>query len=159
MTDEPDLQALAKELIGSECVITLATSDKGGAWAAPVYYVFFQGAFYFFSNPESRHIQESLEGGQAAAAIFPEAASWKEIRGIQMSGRVREVRPGAKALAAVLAYSAKYSFIRDFFDPGEDVDLERIADRFRARLYRFTPDLVLYLDNRVWFGFRKAIRL
>lgn len=158
MPDEPDLPFLARELIRSECVMALATAGEGGAWAAPVYYVFFRGAFYFFSNPESRHIQES-EGGQAAAAIYPEAASWKEIRGIQMSGRIRGVRPGPKALGAGLAYAAKYPFIREFFGPGEEVDPERIAGRFRARLYRFTPDLVFYLDNRIRFGFRKAVRL
>lgn len=159
MADAPEPRALARELIDSETTLALATTGKSGAWAAPVYYVFHDGAFQFFSSPDSRHIRESLESGQAAAAIYPSASSWRQIRGLQMSGRIRKVRPGPKALGAVLAYAAKYPFIRDFFDSEEAVDLERIASRFRARLYRFEPDLVLYLDNRVRFGFREAIEL
>jgi uncharacterized protein YhbP (UPF0306 family) len=157
--DEPDLKVLAKELIDSESTMALATAGKDGAWAAPVYYVFFHGAMYFFSDPDSRHIHEALASGQAAATIYPFVSSWQEIRGLQMSGRIKEVRPGPKALGAVLAYTAKYPFTRDFFDPQENIDLEKMISRFRVRLYRLEPDLVFYLDNRIRFGFRKAIQL
>jgi uncharacterized protein len=159
MTDEPDLQALARELIDSESTMALATAGESGAWVAPVYYVFFQGAMYFFSDPESRHILESLESGQAAATIYPFVSSWQEIRGLQMSGRLRKMRPGPKAFKAVRAYMAKYPFTREFFNPEEDVNLEQIASRFRVRLYRFEPELVYYLDNRIRFGFRIDIKL
>jgi uncharacterized protein len=159
MTDEHDLQALARALIDSESTMALATAGEGGAWTAPVYYVFFRGAMYFFSDPDSRHIRESLESGQAAATIYPFVSSWQEIRGLQMSGRVRKVRPGPKALGAVRAYVSKYPFTREFFDPREDLDLERFASRFRVRLYRFEPDIVLYMDNKIRFGFREAVQL
>ena len=42
MTDEHALQALAK-------------TRKGEAWAAPVYYVFYQGGFYFFGPRFEAH--------------------------------------------------------------------------------------------------------
>lgn len=159
MVDPINPQVLAKELINLESTMAIATAGEGTAWVAPVYYVFFQGAMYFFSSPDSRHIRESLKSGQAAATIYPSSSSWKVIRGLQMSGRIQKVHAGPKALGAVLAYAAKYPFIRDFFDTEEDVDLERIASRFRARLYRFDPDLVFYLDNKIRFGFREAIQL
>lgn len=159
MPNEPDLQALARELIDSESTMALATAGKNGAWAAPVYYVFSQGAMYFFSDSESRHIQESQESGQAAATIYPFVSSWRDIRGLQMSGRIRKVRPGPKAFGAVRAYVAKYPFTREFFDPREDLDLETFAKRFRVRFYRFEPQLVYYLDNKIRFGFREAVQL
>lgn len=76
-----------------------------------------------------------------------------------MSGRVRKVRPGLKALEAVRAYVDKYPFTREFFDPGQDLDLEEFAKRFRVRFYRFDPELVYYMDNGVRFGFRESVEL
>lgn len=76
-----------------------------------------------------------------------------------MSGRIHKVRPGLKAIEAVRAYVQKYPFTREFFDPGQDLDLENFGNRFRVRLYRFDPSLVYYLDNQIRFGFREAIQL
>lgn len=159
MTDMHNLQALARELIDSQSTMALATARKEEAWAAPVYYVFYEGGFYFFSAPDSRHVLESLESGQAAATIYPFVSSWKDIRGIQMTGRIRKEGPGLKALQAVRAYIVKYPFTREFFNPGQAIDLESFGDRFRVRFYRFQPELVYYMDNKIRFGFREAIRL
>ncbi|MDQ1336793.1 MAG: hypothetical protein QG552_3743 [Thermodesulfobacteriota bacterium] len=159
MTNGHDLETLARELIASQSTMALATARKGEAWAAPVYYVFYQGGFYFFSAPDSRHILESIESGQAAATIYPFVSSWKDIRGIQMSGRIKKVGPGLTAVRAVQAYIEKYPFIPEFFDPGQDLDLENFGKRFRVRFYRFRPALVYYVDNAIRFGFREAIAL
>jgi uncharacterized protein len=159
MTVECDLKTLATDLIDSQSTMTLATAAGDRAWAAPVYYVFFEAAFYFFSVPESRHIEEASASMQAAAAIHPSVASWKDIRGIQMSGSIRRVRPGLKALNAVRAYVDKYPFTKEFFDPGLELDLAGFGRRFRVRLYRFDPALVYYLDNGIRFGFREIVEL
>ncbi len=159
MTGEYDLRDLASELINSQSTMALATAGNGEAWAAPVYYVFCGGAFYFFSAPDSRHIREALTNSQVSATIYPFAVSWKEIRGIQMSGRIHKVNPGLSALKAVRAYVGKYPFTREFFDPAQDLDLESFGKRFRVRLYRLDPELIYYLDNRIRFGFREAIHL
>ncbi len=159
MTGEYDLRDLAGKLIDSQSTMALATAENGKAWAAPVYYVFYEGAFYFFSAPDSRHIREASANNQASAAIYPFVTSWREICGIQMSGRIHKVKPGLKAIKALRAYVDKYPFTREFFDPGQDLDLESFGKRFRVRLYRFDPALVYYLDNRIRFGFREAIQL
>jgi uncharacterized protein YhbP (UPF0306 family) len=159
MADEHHLQARARELIDSQSTMALATARKGEAWTAPVYYVFYQGGFYFFSAPDSRHILESGESGQAAAAIYPFVSSWRDIRGVQMAGRIKKAGPGLKALRAVRAYIGKYPFTREFFDPGQELDLESFGERFRVRFYRFQPELVYYMDNKIRFGFREAIQL
>lgn len=109
--------------------------------------------------PDSRHILESIESGQAAATIYPFVSFWKDIRGIQMTGRMKKTGPRLKAVQAVSAYIEKYPFTREFFDPGQDLDLEIFGKRFRVRFYRFQPGLVYYLDNKIRFGFREAIQL
>lgn len=155
---EQKLVALAGELVDSQSTMALATAADGHAWVAPVYYVFYAGSFYFFSAPESRHIREALKNNQASATIYPSVTSWKEIRGIQMSGRVERVSPGMKALKAVRAYVEKYDFTREFFEAGMDLDLEAFGKQFRVRLYRFVPEVIYYLDNQIRFGFREEIR-
>ncbi|MBT3259437.1 MAG: hypothetical protein HN366_23730, partial [Deltaproteobacteria bacterium] len=80
--DQKELKALAMGLIDEQSTVTLATCRENVAWAAPVYYVFLKSAFYFFSDPASRHIVEALESGQASGAIHGSASGWQEIRGI-----------------------------------------------------------------------------
>ncbi|MBW1787604.1 MAG: pyridoxamine 5'-phosphate oxidase family protein [Deltaproteobacteria bacterium] len=153
------LRELAGKIIDNQAVMTLATAEDGAAWAAPVYFVFRKSGFYFLSDPEARHIRESLEGGKAAASIHAPAATWQEIRGVQMSGTIRREKSPMEAAAAIAAYLKKFPFTREFFKPGEIPDLEAFGNRFRVRLYRFTPSLIYYLDNQIRFGFREEIRL
>ncbi|BBO84352.1 hypothetical protein DSCO28_49180 [Desulfosarcina ovata subsp. sediminis] len=149
----------ALELIDQQSTMTLATSANNRAWAAPVYYVRQKAAFYFFSKPESQHVQEALANDSVAAAIYPYAETWQGIRGIQMSGQVSPVRPGFRALQAVRAYIGKFPFTSDFFEDGQVLDLVGFSKRFRVKLYCFTPQCVYYLDNSVQFGFRSEIDL
>lgn len=152
-----DYHILALGLIEEQHIMTLATAGPGGPWAAPVYYVFLESAFYFFSDPTSRHIEESLQGRRASAAIFPQVFGWRDIRGLQMSGAVEPVSPGLAALRAIRSYLKKFPFTRDFFNPSETISLEAFSSRFRVNLYRFCPDLVYYLDNAIRFGFRQKV--
>ena len=152
-----DLKSRAKRLIAGQNTMTLATAHESMAWAAPVYYANMGFQFYFFSDPESRHIRESLESDQASAAIFVPASTWKEIRGVQMSGSVHGVSPGLESIKALRLYLKKYPFTKDFFESGENINIEDIVKRFRVKLYRFKPSLFYYLDNQIRFGFRESI--
>jgi uncharacterized protein YhbP (UPF0306 family) len=157
--NEEALKELAAGLIQAENTMTLATARAHVAWAAPVYYVFSNSCFYFFSDPTSRHIQETLASGQAASAIYASGSSWQEIRGIQMSGRVKAISVGFEAVEVVRAYLKKFSFTREFFSAHEDLDLSAFAKRFRVKLYRFKPDRIYYMDNSIRFGFRESVNI
>jgi hypothetical protein len=157
--NEQELRKLAEELIAGQNTVTLATAINDIPWAAPVYYVNLGFAFYLFSDPESRHIRESLETKHAAGAIFHQASTWKEIRGIQMTGEITQVSPGWEALKAVRAYLQKFPFTEEFFDRHQELDLEAFAKRFRVRLYRFQPTILYYMDNRIRFSFREKVPL
>ena len=151
------LRTLTKNLIEGQNTMTLATAQGDAAWAAPVYYVFFRSAFYFFSDPGSRHIQESLASCQASAAIHSDASSWKEIRGVQMSGSLNMVSGKLEAVETIGKYLKKFGFTQDFFSKDQTMDLDAFAKRFHVRLYKFKPTLIYYLDNSIRFGFREAI--
>jgi uncharacterized protein YhbP (UPF0306 family) len=159
MTDDQNLKKQALELINGQSTMTLATALDNIAWAAPVYYVFYTSAFFFFSDPASRHIAEAEQSGQVSAAIYAHADTWQGIRGIQMSGRIRQLPPGLTAIQAIRAYTRKFSFTEDFFEPGQALNLENFIKRFKVRFYRLDPEIVYYLDNQIKFGFREEVKL
>ncbi len=159
MIDHQDLKTQALELINQQSTMTLATAHDNTAWAAPVYYVFYKSAFFFFSDPSSRHIVEALASKQTSAAIYPYADTWQGIKGIQMSGNIRQLAPGVTAIQAIRAYTRKFSFTKDFFEPGQSLSLENFIKRFKVRFYRLDPRIIYYLDNQIKFGFREEVRL
>lgn len=154
-----ELTDRAMDLIENQNTMTLATTLKGQAWAAPVYYANLHFNFYFFSDPESRHIREAMDSRQASAAVFEPASSWKGIRGIQMSGRIQSLSPGLEAVRALRAYLRKYPFTKEFFGKDQSLDLNAFLSRFRVKLYRFEPSLLYYMDNSIRFSFRAEIPL
>ena len=158
VSDE-EVRVLAEDLIRQESTMTLATAGGDVAWAAPVYYVFCKSSFYFFSEPTSRHIQESIKSGQASAAIYAFASTWRGIRGIQMTGCIRQVPTGLEAIQALRMYLRKFPFTKEFFDTRVPLGLEAFAKRFKVRLYKFEPDLMYYLDNQIRFGFKQRITI
>lgn len=157
--NDEKVRSSAKELINGQSAMTVATGRGNVAWAAPVYYVLRKSDFYFFSNPKSRHIIEAIESKQASVAIHAFASTWKEIRGIQMSGRVQAVRTGMEAIQAIRAYLRKFSFAKEFFKDSESLDLRSFGNTFGVRLYNFRPDLIYYTDNQIHFGFRSEISI
>ena len=146
-------------LISSQNTMTLATSAGESAWAAPVYYVYENCAFYFFSDPESRHVREGLHAGDSSAAIHTPSTGWRDICGIQMSGKIIRLPLGREAASAFVAYLKKYPFCKEFFSPGAELNLETFSGRFKAKLYKFVPKQVYYQDNRIQFGHHELIDL
>lgn len=157
--NQDELRELAEELIKAQSTMTLSTAVKDVPWAAPVYYANLAFAFYFFSDAASRHIQEALASRQTAAAIFHQSSTWKEIRGIQMSGALHPLSAGIESVRALRAYLKKFPFTLEFFGSGEKLDLDGFAKRFRVRLYRYQPELLYYMDNRIRFSFRERLEL
>ena len=157
--DPKKVKKLAEELITEQNTLTLATCGENKAWAAPVYYVFMKSAFYFFSDPASRHIKEALESGQASGAIHGYAAGWQEIRGMQMTGHIEMLSMGLESAAAIRGYLGKFQFTKEFFSSGMALNLDAFTSRFRVKLYKFKPALIYYLDNSLRFGFREQVKL
>lgn len=140
-------------LISDARVMTLGTGGAQGAWTAPVYYIYQDRGFYFFSNPNARHILDGM-GHLCSAAIYRDANDPSDLRGVQMSGHIRLCKGSAGELKAVLAYVRQYRISLN----GKDV-LAFFRDRFHARLYCFVPDKVYYMENLESFGQRDVIEI
>ncbi|MBC2717839.1 MAG: hypothetical protein HF978_21255 [Desulfobacteraceae bacterium] len=147
-----------KNLIKNSQAMTLATASNNKAWAAPVYYVNKRACFYFFSNPNSRHIEEAFASGQAGCTIYAQDASWQNLLGLQMSGKILIVPGGIEASKAILAYVKKFPIVKTFFPNIKNADLSDFICKFHAKLYCFIPEFIFFMDNSVNFGFRKEIK-
>jgi len=147
------IQDACLELIHDTRVMTLSTRDDGGSWAAPVYYLFRDSSFYFFSNPGARHILEG-EGRTGAASIFKDSAQFSQLRGIQMSGRIDRCPKGKQSAAVALDYLRKYGI-----QAGPGNILTFFKTRFNASMYRFIPEKTYYMDNRRGIGNRTILDL
>ena len=111
-----ELHDRAQALALSRRTLTLATSLNGSAWAAPVYYLFVSWRFYFFSDPQSRHIREALAAGQAGGSIHQDEKGWQAIEGLQMEGSLVPVS-GMRATARLLeAYFKKFPGVKNYLD-------------------------------------------
>lgn len=152
-----DGREAALDLIQAGSTLTLATADESGPWSAPVYYIYLDSRYYFFSSPQSRHILQTMESGKAAASLFHQADSWQAIRGIQMKGTVDRVHSIRLSIKAIALYLKRFPFTREFFADDPNPDLDAFFSRFKARLYAFTPTEVYYIDNRLGFGTRQRI--
>ncbi|HKK99138.1 MAG TPA: pyridoxamine 5'-phosphate oxidase family protein [Desulfotignum sp.] len=141
------------ELILQTRVMTLATSADNQPWTAPVYYLYRDRAFYFFSNPDARHISDGKDR-QCAASIFRTHDCVENLEGLQMSGLVLEQGTGTQAVAVAGAYARQFTI--SF--AGSDI-LGFFKNAFHARLYKFVPNLVYHMDNRQGFGHRECIDL
>lgn len=157
-------RAAALALIAESAVMTLAVTATDGPWAAPVYYAYRpdDAGFYFFSSPQSRHIEAAMEVGACAAAIFrpantSEGNPWESICGLQMRGELTTagVAHGPKALAL---YLKKFPFSRSLLPSGKS-SLEIFQHHLGVRLYRFSATRIEWTDNRVRFGYRSEIPL
>lgn len=153
----PPAAPLALQLAREARTLVLATHAEG-PWAAPVYFFHQNGQFHFLSSPRSRHIQEGLTAGSAAAAIFRDGVGWQEIEGLQMEGTLAETEDPETQHTVFRAYVAKFPLVRDFFPDGS-LTLHKLLDHFRSRLYAFSPTAIHYLNNRLGFGRRQPIDL
>ena len=154
MTPEA-FEAAARTLFAEVAAMTLATCAGGLPWASDVYFVVDGWKLVFFSSPASRHCRNLAANPACAATIHPVVASWRDIRGLQLEGRVEPVA-GIKALArAAAVYCAKFPFAQALLEaPGETA-----AKMARVRPHVFLPEAVRLTDNRQGFGTRFLLRL
>jgi uncharacterized protein YhbP (UPF0306 family) len=126
--------------------MTLATSGLlGEPHAAPVYFVADRDLrFYFFSDRDSQHARDLDSSPAAAGTIYPEYNGWRDIRGLQMRGKVQIVGQGSEWEAAWSAYCQKFPFVKGL-----------AAVVARNTLYVFTPAWIRMLDNRFGLGFKR----
>ena len=149
--------SLARQLIQSQKTLVLATADPE-PWCAPVYYIYRNRRFYFFSSAASRHIEAAAASGRCAGAIFRDSDAWRQIEGLQMIGKLERISVGVEALRVFNAYVNRFPTVKDFFLDSV-LNIDHFFDRFRTHLYAFLPERAFYLSNEGGFGKRLEIEL
>ncbi|MDR5682720.1 MAG: pyridoxamine 5'-phosphate oxidase family protein [Armatimonadota bacterium] len=139
-------------LLEENRIMTLATASGEGPWAAPVLYAWEAGpVLYFMSRLGTRHVQDALVTGRAAAAIHPNET--RPLRGIQLAGSVERLR-GERARHAIDLYLDRFPAARGRF-PVEDV----LAERGDIRFFALRPDRAFVLSEADFgWGVREEVR-
>ena len=135
---------LLRELIGERTVLCLASSSRRGPWCAPLFFAPIDGGarLVFVTDPKSRHGRELAADPRAAAAVWFETADVKQVRGVQLAGRV-------VALAGRDAARARAAFLRR-----HPRAAPYLAKRPHERFFAFAVARAKVTDNRRGFGFK-----
>ncbi|WP_457552038.1 pyridoxamine 5'-phosphate oxidase family protein [Desulfobacula sp.] len=144
---EKEIKDKARSLIHDTRVMTLAVSDKDIPWSSPVYFVFHDNLFYFFSNENSRHISCVKGEKIVSASVFHDSDQMELIFGIQMSGRVKKISKNSVYLMVVRKYVTKFSFLKQIFGPGIVENKNFFLEKFKTHLFCFYPDIIFLSDN------------
>jgi len=147
-------KAHIKQYIRSCHILTLGSSIDNRSWTAPVYYIYSSGLFYFLSKQDSTHIKNSIRTGHASGSIHHNPVGWQDIRGVQMEGAINSAKQNEQSARAFTRYLDRFSFIREEMGLPSTDRLGWLRQQFQVRWYCFHPQNMVYLDNRVHFGFK-----
>jgi len=144
---EKEVKDKSIRLIKETRVMTLAVSDKDIPWSSPVYFVFHDNRFYFFSNENSRHIEYAKDQKIISASILQDSDRMDQIFGFQMSGILEKVSKKTLYLMIVKKYVTKFSFLKQVFGPSIIENKHFFLEKFKSHLYCFYPDKIFLSDN------------
>jgi nitroimidazol reductase NimA-like FMN-containing flavoprotein (pyridoxamine 5'-phosphate oxidase superfamily) len=93
MTEQQELESVARNLIDSNLYMTLGTADQAGRpWASPVYYAP-EGytEFHWVSAPEARHSRNLTARPEVSIVIFDSRAPVYTGQAVYMSAAAAEL--------------------------------------------------------------------
>jgi len=155
MADELKPQIL--QYIEAHNTMTLATCADNVPWAATVFYASDDLGLYFFSAPDSRHGQNLAVNARVAVTIQEDYKDWRQIKGVQLEGKVTLVDSVLEKAKALAVYARKYpAVIKLFTDPSSGVFYKAFL---KVKFYRVTPEKVFFIDNAQGFGKRQELVL
>jgi uncharacterized protein YhbP (UPF0306 family) len=134
---------LVAALLREQTALTLATTGEGGeACVAPLFYIADENLLlYWLSSETSLHSLNLARSPRVAASVCRSAATWKEIRGVQMRGSASKVTEPIRRARLIDTYCRRFKLGRVF----------RLAIR-QSALYIFQPEFFRYIDNARVFG-------
>lgn len=145
----PENRAEALDYLATHQVMTLAVISGENVWAAAVFYVNQGFSLYFLSAGHTRHARYIAANPWVAATIQEDYGDWRDIKGIQLEGTVRQLE-GAERDEAVALYRKKYPFIASAAGA-------IAAALNRVNWYRINPAKLYFIDNSKGFGHREEI--
>ncbi len=155
-TDVKAYRNRALVLLHRQKTMALGVNADDMPWIAPVYYVYQSPGIYFFSRPNSKHIQALGNCRQASGAIYADSDRWQDIQGLQMIGHVDHVQGARKRTNITARYLVKFPLALDLLasKTAKVLDFES-----KVCLYVFWPSDIYCTDNKLGFGRRMQIQL
>lgn len=150
MRDDAATRALAH--LQRHHVMTLATTGAHGVWAAALFYVNDGMTLYFLSSPASRHCTNLTQSERVAVTIQSDCTDWREIKGVQAEGCVREIS-GDDEIRARKLYGDKFPVVGKIAQAPSAI-VKALA---KVRWYRFVPERAWFIDNSAGFGHRDEL--
>lgn len=155
MAEELKQQVL--DYLQSHNTMTLATCAGELPWAATVFFASDRLRLYFFSAPESRHCQNLAANSRVAVTVQEDYQDWRQIKGIQLEGRVELVDGIVDKAKALAIYAGKYpEVIKLFTDPSSGIFHKAFL---KVKFYRVVPEKLFFIDNQQGFGKRQELLL
>ncbi len=75
-----------------------------------------------------------------------------------MTGKISDTGINKKSGLAFKAYLKKFDFIGEIKTTAASIkDIGSLESVFKVKFYKFTPEIIYYLDNSVAFGFKEII--
>ena len=153
MSEELKRQIL--QYLEAHNTMTLATCADNVPWAATVFYASDDLSLYFFSAPDSRHCQNLAVNARVAVTIQEDYKDWRQIKGIQLEGKVTLVDSVLEKAKALAVYARKYpDVIKLFTDPSSGLFYKAFL---KVKFYRVTPENAFFIDNAQGFGKRREL--
>jgi uncharacterized protein YhbP (UPF0306 family) len=152
-----DIEQQVLEYLKAHNTMTLATCSGDVPWAATVFYASDKLRLYFFSAPQSRHSQNLAANPRVAVTVQEDYKDWRQIKGIQLEGKVLLVDSVIEKSKALAVYALKYpDIIKLFTTPGSGVFYQAFL---KVKFYCVIPDKVFFIDNAQGFGNRQELDL
>lgn len=148
-----------KHLVHEKRVMTIAVISHNIPWSSPVYFVFHDNAFYFFSNENSRHIINAMGETITAASIFHDSDTIDDIFGFQMKGKIEKITNLPLNIRIIRKYIEKFSFLKKIFGTQIIENKNFFLEKFKSHLFCFSPLEVYLSDNSQKDNKRKTIDL
>ncbi len=149
---QDELQSTIIQFMDQLTTMTLGCSLDEVPWTAPVYYARQNFDLIFFSSKLSRHSMTFEKNPRASASIYGQYNSWKEIKGLQLSGNVQAVNSALAIARATKTYLTRYPFVKEFLTHAGSITSGTAKKMTNISLYAFRPDTIYYMDNSQGFG-------
>ncbi len=107
---------IVKELLYNVRVALLTFKKGDYLWSVPLYFVFLENTIFFFSSKKSLHA--SVVNRNVAVSIFQDSKNLREIKGIQGSGELFEVKDVFLSTNVTMFYLKKYPEVREILFRG-----------------------------------------
>lgn len=136
-------------LLREQSTLALATVDEaGGPCVAPLFYLADDDLnLYWLSSATSSHSANLTRVAAAAATVYRDVQSWKDICGVQMRGSVTVITDPKQRRKLIRAYCERFHLGTLFRLPIS-----------RCKLFAFRPEFLRCIDNSRRFGSKTELK-